>query len=510
MTSVAMGAVAPVTPVPLRLPGDAIFARARDVLRRMQFTEPAICVRAGIDSIYAFQERPDAAVEDALDVLMRLFLDDEPVDAVVAQSRIPAADADALEALGLVRRDDDATGCWRATVRLYPTRDFFVASDLGRRLEGAGPVLAPDAVYPAISESTRAYLDALPATPCKRFVEMCGGTGIAALVASRYADHVWSLDITERATRFAEFNARLNGVDHLTALAGDAYAPVEGLTFDRIVAHPPYVAAAETTMIYRDGGPDGERVTRAILAGLPRHLEPGGSFYCTCFATDREHAPLEQRIREMIGPGHEEFDVGVCVRDTYNPTEYYCRLAYMGRGTFAAAEQRHHAFKAQGIARLVHCSFEVRRHAEPCSPVTFRSALGAMAPGDALGWMIAWQHACVRPGFDEAVLAMRPVATGHVRLRSVQRLDHGAWEVEQAWLSSTVPFGVTGDCATETATFLSRCDGSQTLRELIRELRLDGVLDRSIGDDVIVSTVKSLIGVGALEVEAFPLPRAGE
>ena len=130
--------------------------------------------------------------------------------------------------------------------------------------------------------------------------------------------------------------------------------------------------------------------------------------------------------------------------------------------------------------------------------------------GDALGWMMTWQHASARPGFADALLAMRPVATGHVRLRTVQRLDHGAWEVEQAWLSSTMPFGVTGDCAVETGTFLSRCDGSQTLRELIRELRLDGVLDRSIDDEMIVSTVKSLIGVGALEVDAFPLPPVGE
>ena len=510
MTEATMGAVPATRPVPLAFPDDETFSRARDGLRRMQFSEASICARAGIESIYAFQERREAAVQDALDVLMRLFLDDEPVAGTVAQSLIPARDATALEALGLIRRDGDANAAWRATVRLYPTRGFFVASDLGRRLEGAGPVLAPDAVYPAISESTRAYLDALPITPCKRFVEMCGGTGIAALVASRYADQVWSLDITERATRFAEFNARLNGVSTLTALAGDLYAPVSGLTFDRIVAHPPYVAEAETTMIYRDGGPDGERVTRAILAGLPRHLEPGGSFYCTCFATDRESAPLEERIREMIGAGHEEFDVGVCVRDTYNPTEYYCRLAYMGRGTFAAAEQRHHAFKAQGIVRLVHCSFEVRRHAEPCAPVTFRSAIGGMSPGDALGWMIEWQQASARPGFADTVLDMRPVATEYVRLRTVQRLDHGAWESEQAWLASTAPFGVTGECAPETATFLSRCDGGQTLRELIRELRLDGLLDRDIDDGMIVSTVKSLIGVGALEVDAFPLPPVGE
>ncbi|MGH7633738.1 MAG: hypothetical protein ACRENC_08395, partial [Gemmatimonadaceae bacterium] len=145
MTAVAMGAVPATMPVPLRFPEEATFSRARDGLLRMQFSETSICARAGVESIYAFQERRDAVVQDALDVLMRLFLDDEPVPGPVAQSLIPAADAAALDAVGLIRRDGGADGAWHATVRLYPTRGSFVASDLGRRLEGAGPVLAPDA-----------------------------------------------------------------------------------------------------------------------------------------------------------------------------------------------------------------------------------------------------------------------------------------------------------------------------------------------------------------------------
>jgi methylase of polypeptide subunit release factors len=68
------------------------------------------------------------------------------------------------------------------------------------------------------------------------------GTGIAALVAAQKdAAHAWAFDITARATHFAEFNRRLNAIPNVTAAEGDLYAPAGGQTFDRIVAHPPYL-----------------------------------------------------------------------------------------------------------------------------------------------------------------------------------------------------------------------------------------------------------------------------
>ena len=49
----------------------------------------------------------------------------------------------------------------------------------------------------------------------------------------------------------------------MTVVEGDMYAPVEGLTFDRIVTHPPYIPAKQTGLIFRDGGEDGEQIIRA-------------------------------------------------------------------------------------------------------------------------------------------------------------------------------------------------------------------------------------------------------
>src|SRR3982751_5315320 len=103
----------------------------------------------------------------------------------------------------------------------------------------------------------------------------------------------------------------------------------------RIVAPPPYVPSRETRMIYRDGGSDGEGVTRRIIAGLPEFLRPGGGFHCTRTATDHKDAPLELRLREMLGPSASDFDIAVVTSNEFDPTEYYVRLAIAGRGTWA-------------------------------------------------------------------------------------------------------------------------------------------------------------------------------
>src|SRR5690606_36116914 len=132
------------------------------------------------------------------------------------------------------------------TVRLYPTEGLYIISDLDPEAPGAAELdeLEPLVhVFSAITSLTGSYMKQLPDTPCERFLELCGGTGIAALVVARFAGHAWTADITARSTAFAAFNAQLNGLSNVSAVQGDLYEPVRGMTFDRIVAHPPYVPA---------------------------------------------------------------------------------------------------------------------------------------------------------------------------------------------------------------------------------------------------------------------------
>ena len=109
----------------------------------------------------------------------------------------------------------------------------------------------------------------------------------------------------------------------MTVVEGDMYAPVEGLTFDRIVTHPPYIPARQTELIFRDGGQDGEQIIRRAVEGLPRFLRPGGKFYALLMATDREGEDFQQRIRKWLGPDEASFDVILVSDWLHTPEELF-------------------------------------------------------------------------------------------------------------------------------------------------------------------------------------------
>src|SRR5690606_22021150 len=145
----------------------------------------------------------------------------------------------------------------------YPLGELHLASDLSRPDGGAPP---DDVVYPALTDSTAHFLLTLPDDGCERLLELCAGTGVAALRLAPACGEAWATDVSARAAHFAEFNRRLNARDNVTVACGDVWAAVGGRTFDRVVAHPPYVAGADDA-VFRDGGEDGEAVTRRIVEG---------------------------------------------------------------------------------------------------------------------------------------------------------------------------------------------------------------------------------------------------
>jgi hypothetical protein len=238
-------------PVPLRLGTDAEFAALRSVLAAAGYSEPAICQRLGIQKISQFQfvierrkqQRPLPADPDALDLLIRLFLENDPVARATA-STLPL---DIFTALGLLTAHTSDPDLLSGTVVLHPLCGLYIVSDRPGPVEGSAGRPPDDFVYPAMIPNTALFLDLIqpgPSAPgpCDAFLDLCAGTGIAALVAaSNGAAHAYSYDITERSTVFAEFNRRMNGLQNVSAAQGDLYQPAGDLTFDRIVAHPPYV-----------------------------------------------------------------------------------------------------------------------------------------------------------------------------------------------------------------------------------------------------------------------------
>src|ERR1019366_1205084 len=266
-----------------RLGSDAEFAAVRGMLAECGFTPERICQRLGIAGMGEYKPiwrgRGNLlAAEQALDALILLLMDGEFVAGETLQRLLPAGAGGQMEALGVVARDQGRGELWFGGWPVFPTRGMVLGSDRVASPDRDPLPMTADAVYPAGIENTVAFMATLPETPCEALLDIGTGTGIAALDGARLARHAWGTDIAARSVQFAEFNRRLNGIENARVLMGDLYAPVEGLTFDRIVTHPPYVPAPKNTMIFRDGGEDGEQILRRIVEGVPRFLRPGGRF----------------------------------------------------------------------------------------------------------------------------------------------------------------------------------------------------------------------------------------
>jgi methylase of polypeptide subunit release factors len=506
---------------PFGMGTSAEFDRLRALFVRVGFTEPQLCQDAGAASMYEF---PAMSTErlvfrdltDARAVFVRLFLDGENVAWSVVRSVLPAEDLAAVEALGLLRDAGGNPDECKATVALYPTEGVYVASDRHTALDSTTETPPADIVYSAMTAETHRFMELMPREPCGAFLELCSGSGIAALVAaSRFATHAWAVDITERSTRFARFNAALNGLTNLTALEGDLYVPLaespgHGGTFDRIVAHPPYMPAFETEMVYRDGGEDGEQITRRIIAGLGDHLRPGGQFYCDCMMTDRTDAPLQQRMRDMLGPPAPEFDVVLGQVSTLDPIHYYADRARKGQGTFEGVARRNEAFSRLGIEQFVETLILLQRQATKRPVVTTRRALTGLTTAADFQWLLHWltTTAAWGDGRTRRLLDSRPRTLPRTEVRSRSTLHDGGWRMVQCMVVTLAPFAVEATCPTWVPTLLVWCDGHMTAREHLQHLKDARLVPDDAAEETFAGMIQLLVDSALVEIEEFPLPAA--
>ena len=490
----------------------AQFADARAALIRMNYTEAAICEGAGIDSVYDLSMRRHRTtgfleLDSPLSLAVQLFLDGEDLPWDGVRAIVAPEDLAALEGVGLVQSlPQDPSRC-AAFVALYPTQGLYVASDRHAGIELIATGKPADIVYSALTPETRRFVELMPRVPCGEYLELCAGTGIAALVAARDSGHVWAVDITARSTRFAAFNAALNGIGNMTALEGDLYAPVAGRTFDVITAHPPYVPSFETAMVFRDGGEDGEQVTQAILAGVADHLRPGGEFYCDCMMTDRVNAPVEQRIRAMLGSDHAEFDVLVGQIGLIEPEALLGGSLASGRMSEEVVAAQRALFAHLRIERFVNVGFLIRRRLAGGTPVTRRRIVSEGTEAAHLGAYLDYARITADWGRGSSgYLDARPVASRYTELLTRSALKDGRWSVIAASLATQVPFSVQAECPPWFGTFLTWCDGGATARELLVRLRNAGIVDDASSDADFAVLIGELADGGFVTINVAPVP----
>lgn len=506
---------------PLQLLDDATFAQLRSLLVEHRFTDRGVCAHTGAESVFDFVMRQharsgDTPIELPLDVLVRLFMDSEMVPSAAVDRLLGAGARALLTSLGLLQEVPFDASLSVATVLLYPTPGPWIVSDRTVRVQPAGAkiehVVRDDAVYPAVTSSVRAFLSTLPAYPVADYLDLCSGSGIAALIgAAAGAERVVAVDITARSTAFATFNARLNGHANVTALEGNLWEPLAGRQFNTIVAHPPYVPSVKQEYIYRDGGEDGEQITRAIIEGLPDHLAPGGVFHCTCIISARRNAPAAQRVREMLGAQADEFDVVFLRNGFTNVTEHFGRqIMSRNDGIAARATAQLRRFGELGVESVVPCTIVMRRHgAERPGFIVEVDRSGATAWGH-----IAWALS-VGTEVKQAERFAARILDARARLSPGARLDleyrlgqpgEDPWVPVKGRLTVESPFVAGVDVSLGDAGMLVQFTGKHTLREHLATMQADGVMPADVDPLAFAASFAQLVLDGIVETDAFPLP----
>jgi len=481
---------------PIRLGTDGEFAALREALEACDYTEPAICSRFQIRHVSELPAKGavDSGV-DRLGLLIRLFIQGGAIDPSAA-SDLPMRE---LEALGLITRADRIF----ASAMLYPTRGVYVASDRTCAVD-SGPFLPPeDIVYPAIVPTTDFFLDSIPPAKCDAFLDLCAGAGVAALEAAQSgARHAWAFDITARSTHFAEFNRRLNAISNMTPAQGDLYEPAGEQTFDRIVAHPPYIPVYRPRFVFDSGGQDGEQVVRRIVEGLPRYLRPGGRFYALTMGSDREQ-PFENRLREWLGDAQREFDVAFMVHRAISPQQYSSDAVVLHKGAVEDIAGWRELFHQWGVRSLAYGIVVIERRESDRAVFTIRRAAGPKTGPAEFVWLVEWAAAALDTG---KVLHAKPRARANVSLRVDHRFVDGAWQPESFRLESEYPFSATMRAEPWAAHLLTVADGSLTVQQLLDRLKSDEVLPGSAPPVEFARAVAALISAGLLELDEWPLP----
>ena len=491
------------------------FAALREHFLRTGFTEESLRQRLDVQpgkelDLPVLSSRPPVKPKagDGLDALIYLFVVGESLPAAEAKSFFPTPVWETFTETHLILTDPANADRCIASVALYPIRDLLIVSDRWNNPDHTPREMFPDIVYPALTKSAKQFIDFTSYEPCDHFLELCAGTAPAALLASRTAKNIWATDIAERSIDFAKFNAALNGIHNVTFALGDLYQPVEGRTFDRIAAHPPYVPVLKPAEIFYGGGEVGEEIIQRIVAGLPDKLKSGGRFYCRTMGTERPGQNFENRIREWLGATHAEYDVAFFTLQSFEPRQFALEETMAKNGGREQYGQWEKLFTKYNVRGLVLGIVIVQRIAGQRPAFTVRRTIRSATPPAALEWAMNWETEMQTEGAMERLLQARPLPAPGMEIVVRHILRDGEISHDSFTLSIDQPFAT--DCKVQPwmAALLPRCDGKTAVADLFETAKRNEWIVPDTPPEEFCRLLATLISGGFLQTEEFRLPAA--
>lgn len=506
-------------PVPLRIGTAADASAVMALMDRCGFTEPSVCERLGVSSLDAvdlplFKSLRDRlATSGPVDILARLFLFGDAVAEADVRTRLGQSDVDALLATDLIRASETDQRLF-SPVRLVPIHlaarspsSLLLASDRTDHPDGARFAPFADIVFSAHNPLTREFLKLLPCSSPGRVLDMCSGTGVAAIAMAAGAAAVVAADVAERSVHFARFNAWLNGCANVEVVCGDLYRPLQGRRFDRIVAHPPYVPAVAHTLTYRDGGQTGDEIIQGVIRGVPDHLEEGGTFHLLCLGMDTGDGPFEARARSWLGPHGGEFDI-VFALDSITPPELIAtRIIDRSGGSPEDLQRWRELFSRIQVKEFVYGALAGRRIPRGAAgqAMTRRVLMTDATRAAGFEWLFGWFDWLRRPDRAARVLDLRPQLPADLMLDVRHRVEGGAFSPASYHLENGGrPFRARLATEAWVAALLGEFDGARSVRDAFAGAKARGRVPQQFSESELEQLICFLIERGCLTMSTSP------
>jgi methylase of polypeptide subunit release factors len=355
-------------------------------------------------------------------------------------------------------------------VMLTSTENFVIAADPIYRMQ---PEPAPDIIlWP--NQSTRVMQNFALREPSRATLDFGAGCGVVAVLASPFSERVVATDINTRTAEFTPFNAWLNNLSNIETLIGDAFEPVAGRTFDRILANPPFFIIPSTGVLYCENPMELDGFCRRVAREGAALLNEGGFLQMTLEWVQIEGQPWQERVDEWL----DDTGCDAWMLRTYNaPAAAYaherCSNLYADSPEAATAKYRGCVdyYRSRNVEE-VHGGLLVMRRRSGANWLRFEE--GRLDPGTRFDHLVRdifdTQDVLSAHPSDPELLLLRPRLSPDTTLKQSLSVEDARW-VSQSF-NLALANGMPSSLAVESqiADFLVRCDGTRTLREHARTL----------------------------------------
>jgi methylase of polypeptide subunit release factors len=481
------------------------FARVAAFLKQHSFDEETVCRALKIEGLFEVgMAKPTdlSGNSEQLHLLLRLFLYQTMLPRAEVERGLGTEVFQTFWSLGLLGTGEFGQDHVYAQVLLYPVAGFLMASDRHSNPDASEFDAPEDVVFPAIYEGTFRLLRVLPVSPGQGALDLCSGSGIAAFVLSRSCNEVVSADVTKRASHFAEFNRALNGCTGVEIICSDLYEKLAGRSFDRIVAHPPYVPSIRISKLWRDGGTTGELLVRRIIEGLPAHLRPGGLFCMVSVGLDTEEGSFEKRARTWLGDHSSEFDILFAWKSEKTPRETLRDLAERDSLTTAERQTLGEEFEHAQILNMPYGALFMRRHptGRNQEPWTERRKLSDETDGSDFERAFVLHDKMAKRSFRENLNDARLHLAPQLNVKVTHAVHEGQLFPADCLFETTKPFTAVARLDSWMVPLMISFNGQKTCREIYEEGKIKSELPEGFELEHFSDLVMKMIDRGFLSL----------